>query len=452
MTSQHPYLTASIGTSLLRLATPNITAMSFMLIAAVIEAWFVSHIGTVALAGLALAFPMFMLMIMLSAGAFGGAITGSIAQRLGANNRNEAEALALNGLVLSLVLSTVSTGVFLGAGPLIYSFLGGRGAVLEQTLAYSDSLFWGCTSIWIANTLAGITRATGNMWTASINLVTGSFVQVFVSAVLIFGIGPFPEMGISGAAIGVVAGYLFASLLLIRYLMAHCPELKLKFTSAKIRLVSILIIFKVGILSSLNPVCSVASVIAMTSFMTQFGVETLAGFGIGARLEFLMIPMIFGFGTASTVMIGVNFGANQIKRAYRIGWTASLFSALLVGSIGALFAIFPELWIDLFTNEAGVQQAATSYLRIVGPFYFLFGLALCLYFASQGAGRVLWPVLGVVFRFIIILCGGLLLIGYNFTELEHFYYLIVAGFIAQTITSASSVYFGAWTKGDKARN
>ncbi len=143
MISQHPYLTATIGPSLLRLATPNIIAMSFMLIAAVIEAWFVSHIGTVALAGLALAFPMFMLMIMLSAGAFGGAITGSIAQRLGANNRNEAESLALNALLLSLILSAVSTVIFVGAGQLIYSFLGGQGMVLEQTLAYSDSLFLG---------------------------------------------------------------------------------------------------------------------------------------------------------------------------------------------------------------------------------------------------------------------------------------------------------------------
>ena len=447
MASRHPYLTASIGHCLLRLATPNIIAMSFMLVAAVIEAWFVSYIGTVALAGLALAFPMFMLMIMLSAGAFGGAVTGSIAQRLGANNRQEAESIAVNGLVLSLILSVVLAGVFLSAGHLIYSFLGGRGAVLEQTLAYSNSLFWGCTSIWVANTLAGITRATGNMWTASINLVAGSFVQVFVSAILIFGIGPFPEMGVSGAAIGIVTGYLFASLLSIRYLLAHCLELKLEFSWSKIKLVSMIIIFKVGILSSLNPICSVASVIAMTSFMTQFGVETLAGFGIGARLEFLMIPMIFGFGTASTAMIGVNFGANQIQRAHQIGWTASLFAALLVGSIGALFAIFPKIWIELFTNEAGVQLAATSYLIIVGPFYFLFGLALCLYFASQGAGRVLWPVLGVVFRFVIILCGGLLLIRYNFMELNYFYYLIAAGFIVQALTSASSVYFGAWTKG-----
>jgi putative MATE family efflux protein len=447
MASQHPYLTTSIGPCLFRLATPNIIAMSFMLIAAVIEAWFVSHIGTVALAGLALAFPMFMLMIMLSAGAFGGAITGSIAQRLGANNRNEAESLALNALLLSLILSAVSTVIFLSAGQLIYSFLGGQGMVLEQTLAYSDSLFWGCTSIWLANTLAGITRATGNMWTASKNLVAGSIVQIFVSAILIFGIGPSPTMGISGAAIGVVSGYLFSSILFIRYLLAHCPELKLQFSGAKIKIVSMLIIFKVGILSSLNPICSVASVIAMTSFMTQFGVETLAGFGIGARLEFLMIPMIFGFGTASTAMIGVNFGANQIKRAYKIGWTASLFAALLVGSIGTLFAIFPEIWIELFTKEAGVQLAAATYLRIVGPFYFLFGLALCLYFASQGAGRVLWPVFGVVFRFVIILCGGLLLVRYNFMELDYFYYLIAAGFIAQAITSASSVYFGAWTKG-----
>ncbi|NCF46264.1 MAG: hypothetical protein GWP24_01680 [Alphaproteobacteria bacterium] len=84
------------------------------------------------------------------------------------------------------------------------------------------------------------------------------------------------------------------------------------------------------------------------------------------------------------------------NRDYKIGWTASLFAALLVSSIDTLLAIFPEIWIDLFTNEAGVQLAATTYLRIVGPFYFLFGLALCLYFASQGAGRILWPVFGVV--------------------------------------------------------
>ena len=442
----HPYLSVPIVPTILRIAIPNILAMSFMLIAAVMEAWFISFLGTVSLAGLALVFPMFMLIIMLSAGAFGGAITGSIAQRLGSNNLGEAESLAVNSLILSIILSIILAAIFLSAGRYIYSFLGGSGAVLEQTIAYSNYLFAGSTAIWIANTLAGITRATGNMWTAAKHLIAGYFAQVLISAILIFGIGPFPKMGISGAAIGLISGYIFASCRLSFYLIAHCQELKLRFFETKIKLPSILVIFKIGIISSLNPVCSVASVVAMTSFMTNFGVEVLAGFGIGARLEFLMIPMIFGFGTASTTLVGVNFGANQIERAYRIGWIASLFAAFFVGSTGMIFSILPEIWVSLFTDVFKVEVAARSYLTIVGPFYFLYGLALCLYFASQGAGRVLWPVLGVCFRFLIILFGGLLLFTCNLSELKYFFYLIVIGFAVQAFTSALSVYLGAWTK------
>ena len=159
-----------------------------------------------------------------------------------------------------------------------------------------------------------------------------------------------------------------------------------------------------------------------------------------------MIPMIFGFGTASTTLVGVNFGANQIERAYRIGWIASLFAAFFVGSTGMIFSILPEIWVSLFTDVFKVEVAARSYLTIVGPFYFLYGLALCLYFASQGAGRVLWPVLGVCFRFLIILFGGLLLFTCNLSELKYFFYLIVIGFAVQAFTSALSVYLGAWTK------
>ena len=181
--------TAPIGPTLLRLAAPNIIAMFVGMITLVAEAWYVGRLGTTSLAGLALAFPMMMLLMFLSAGSIGGAITGAVAQRLGAGDRSGAESLAFHAVLLAVLLAAFSALVFLGGGQLIYSALGGSGAVLEQALAYSDVLFLGCVTVWLANCLAAIVRATGQMKVAAKNLVAGSVVHVIAAAVLI--VGPF---------------------------------------------------------------------------------------------------------------------------------------------------------------------------------------------------------------------------------------------------------------------
>ena len=124
----------------------------------------------------------------------------------------------------------------------------------------------------------------------------------------------------------------------------------------------------------------------ITAFMARLGVDVLAGCGIGSRLEFLIIPMVFGFGAASTALVGVHFGANAVERGHRAGWTAAFSSAAASGLVGALVALFAGLWADLFTNSEAVRAACRHYRQIAGPFYAFFGLALCLYFASQGAG------------------------------------------------------------------
>ena len=444
VTAQSPLLTVPIGRTLIRLAAPNVVAMSVTLLAAVAEAWYVGRLGTVSLAGLALAFPMMMMMLMLSAGSIGGAITGSIAQRLGAGDRTGAEVLALNAIILAALLSVLSSLIFLGLGTLIYGGLGGSGDVLREALAYSDALFIGCFTMWLADALAGIVRAAGNMKVASKNLVLGSAIHATAAGLLVFGIGPLPELGIAGAAVGIVIGYGVAAILLGHFLLTKCDSLRLRFAVTSIGLVPMLRILKVGALSSINVLTSVLTVITITAFMARFGVDVLAGYGIGARLEFLLIPLIFGFGTASTVMVGVHFGANAIDRAHRIGWTAALYAACLTGVIGVTVAVFPGLWTNLFTNAGAVRAASHSYLEIAGPFYALFGLALCLYFASQGAGRVLWPVIASVVRFLIVLVGCLILAENPAATIAHFFILIAAGFVAQGILTGAAIQLGAW--------
>lgn len=447
MALQSDLLTSPIGATIVRLAAPNVVAMLAAMTTLMAEAWFVGQLGTVALAGLALAFPMMMLVMFLSAGSIGGAITGAVAQRLGAGDRSGAEVLAFHAVFLAILLAAVSAVIFLGAGRLIYSALGGTGAVLEQALAYSDPLFVGCVSLWLANCLAAIVRATGQMNAAAKNLVAGSVAQVVAAAVLMFGLGPFPGMGIAGAAAGIVIGGAVSSALLLYFLIARCAELRLRLSGIPVKLAPMATILKVGALSSVNSFCSLAAIIVITAFVARHGVDVLAGYGIGARLEFLIIPLIFGLGAASTTLVGVHFGANEIERAHRVGWTAAFYSAGLTGLIGGSVAMFPGLWANLFTDTEAVRAACRMYLQIAGPFYAFFGLALCLYFASLGAGRVLWPVLSALLRVAIVLVGGIILSGAENPRPEHFLWLIAAGMATQAIVTGTAIRLGAWTRG-----
>ncbi|MEI6099808.1 MAG: MATE family efflux transporter [Alphaproteobacteria bacterium] len=442
-----PLLTAPIGPTIIRLAAPNMIAMVVTMITLMAEAWYVGQLGSASLAGLALAFPMMMLVMTLSGGSIGGTITGAVARRLGAGDRPGAEALAFHAVLLVVLLAGACALVFLLGGSRIYRLLGGSGAVLEQALAYSDVLFLGCFSMWVANALAAIVRATGKMLVAAKCLVAGSAVQVMAAGALVFGLGPFPKMGIAGAAAGIVIGYAVAAILLLVFLMTRCNELRLRFSGMPVQLAPMAAILKVGALASINSFCSIAAVSAITAFIARLGVDVLAGYGIGSRLEFLLIPMVFGFGAASTALVGVHFGANMIQRALQSGWTAAVYSAALSGLIGAVIAVFPGLWANLFTDSESIRAACRTYLQIVGPFYAFFGLALCLYFASQGAGRVAWPVIASVVRVLLIVVGCVMLAGVSSPQPAHFFWLIAAGMVTQALISGMAIRLGAWTRG-----
>ncbi|MFD2856641.1 MATE family efflux transporter [Seohaeicola zhoushanensis] len=445
MSLQHDLLTAPIGRRILRMAAPNVIAMLASLATSMAEVWYVGHLGTAALAGLALAFPMYMLNLMLAAGSMGGAISGAIAQRLGAKDRAGAEALAFHAVVLAVLLSLVSSGVFLLLGPKIYAALGGRESVLANALAYSNLFFLGSITLWIANTLAGIVRATGHMGVSARGLMTGSAVQVVAAGLLVFGAGPLPALGIGGAAAGAVIGFLVATVILLHFLMRRCTELTLRLTGIPLRLSVFTDLLRVGALASVSPFTSIATALAITTFVARLGPDALAGYGIGSRLEFLMIPLVFGFGAATITMVGVHFGARAYARGHRIAWTAAAMSALLTGAIGAVMALFPGLWANLFTDVEAVRETTRLYLRIVGPFYALFGLGQCLYFASQGARRMLWPVLASLLRFATVFAGGLLL-GAQ-ADTASIFALIALSLTLYALVSAIAIWRGAWMRG-----
>ena len=399
-------LTAPILPTLLRLAIPNTIAMFGTALVAVAETSYIGRLGTQPLAGIALVFPFVMLTQMMSAGAMGGGVSSAISRALGAGNRERAATLALHAAMIGACAGLFFTVMMLAFGRGFYSLLGGRDGVLEQAMQYSQVLFSGAISIWLVNTLASVVRGTGDMRIPSVTLIGTAIVQVAVGGGLGLGLFGLPQLGMRGVAAGQLTAFTLGAIFLIWYLVSGRSRLALNFTAFKFQRDMFFDILKVGAVSCLSPLQTVLTVLIFTKILASFGTETLAGYGMGSRLEFLLTPIAFAFGVASVPMVGMAMGAGLVARARKVAWIAGAAASLTVGIIGIIVAIKPALWVSLFTDDPGVTAAAYSYFAWAGPAFAFFGMGACLYFSSQGAAKVGGPVMAGTARLLLVGVGG----------------------------------------------
>ncbi|CAN7492999.1 MATE family efflux transporter [Bradyrhizobium sp. LjRoot220] len=399
-------LTSPILPTLLKLTLPNAIAMFGTALVAVAETSYIGRLGTEPLAGIALVFPFVMLTQMMSAGAMGGGVSSAISRALGAGDRERAATLTLHAAMIGTCAGLFFTVMMLTLGRQFYSFLGGRGGVLEQAMQYSQVLFSGAISIWLVNTLASVVRGTGDMRIPSAVLIAVAIVQVAVGGGLGLGLFGLPKLGMPGVAAGQLAAFTLGAIFLAWYLASGRSRLKLNFAAFRFERGMFVDILKVGAVSCLSPLQTVLTILIFTKIVAGLGTETLAGYGMGSRLEFLLVPLAFAFGVASVPMVGMAVGAGLVARARQVAWTAGAAAGLTVGLIGLVVAVKPVLWISLFTNDPGVTAAASSYLAWAGPAFGFFGTGVCLYFASQGAAKVGGPVMAGTIRLLLVGLGG----------------------------------------------
>jgi putative MATE family efflux protein len=409
----HPLLAGAILPTLLRLALPTTIAMVATALVAIAETAYVGILGTMPLAGLALVFPMVMLQQTMSAGAMGGGISSAISRALGGGDVARAAALAQHALLIGATAGLTFLVLFQLFGRSIYTLLGGRGGVLTEALAYSNVVFLGAPGIWLANTFASILRGTGNMVVPSKVLLTVASAQILIGGAFGLGVGPIPRLGMPGVALGQVIAFSAGALYLYWHLASGRARITLSLTTISPSWNMLRDILKVGAIACISPLQTILSVLILTRLVSELGTEALAGYGIGARLEFLLIPITFAVGVASVPMVGMAVGAGNIARARSVAWTAGAVATSVLTVIGVVVALFPLLWAGMFTSEPAILASASTYLRWAGPFYGLFGLGLCLYFASQGSGKILGPVLAGTVRLLVVLVGGLWLVSMN---------------------------------------
>jgi putative MATE family efflux protein len=436
-------LEAPIVPTLLRLAAPNVLVMVAQAAVGLIETYFVGKLGTDALAGMALVFPIVMLMQMTSAGAMGGGIASAIARALGARRRDDADSLVLHAILIALVFGLVFTLALLLGGRWLYALMGGTGASLDAALTYSNWVFAGAVLVWLFNSLAAVIRGTGNMSVPANVTVAGVVVLVPLSPLLIFGWGPIPGMGIAGGAIALLIYYLAGTLALWAYLRGSRSLLKPSWAKARFHWPLFADILRVGLVGAVSTVATNLSIGIATALAGQFGPGAIAGYGTASRLEYLLVPLVFGLGAPLVAMVGTAIGAGQRERALRATWAGAAMAFVLTATIGLAAALFPRPWLMLFGSDPAMLDAGTQYLRAVGPFYGFFGVGLVLYFASQGAGRLLWPVLGNIARLAVAGIGGWLALRWG-GQLGHVFVAQGVALLVYGIVIASSIAGGAW--------
>jgi putative MATE family efflux protein len=393
-------LSAPIVPTLARLSAPGVLLVAFQSLVSVGDTYFVGRLGTAPLAGLALVFPLIMLLQMTSAGAMGGGVSSAIARALGSGNLQAARRLVIHALVIAAVMGAAFTLLLLVFGPTIYRLLGGREETLANAIGYSNVVFAGAITVWLANTLSSVLRGTGNMLVPAVTLICAAVVHLPLSATLV------SRIGIAGAGIAYVTTFGIAALGMGVVVFRRSSALRPARADLRLEWRLFRDILRVGGISVLSSFQTVLTAVILTGFVGHYGPAALAGYGVGLRLELLQIPLVFAVGQAMVVLVGTNIGAGRPERAKRIAWIGTAFAASISLVIGITVTLAPHAWVGLFSADPAVLESGSRYLRTVAPFYPMLAANIALYFASQGAGKVLWPVLAGTARLLIVIAGG----------------------------------------------
>jgi putative MATE family efflux protein len=335
----------------------------------------------------------------------GGAIAAAIARALGAGRREDASALAIHALLIAAGAGVLFSAVFLLGGPFLYGLLGGRGAVLSAALDYSNVIFAGALVYWLLGALTSIVRGTGQAAILAYVYVGAEILHIGLVPALVFGWGPLPALGITGAGLATLLSLIVGCVALGAYIASGRTALAPTRTSWRLERRLFGEILRVGVPMSLMPVLNNAALATLTAYAGLLGVGSLAAFGAAVRLEYLLYPLNFGLGAAVLAMVGTNIGAKQFARAARIAWTAVGLSACVMAIVGAVAIVSPDTWMSFFSDDPALRAEAASYLAIVG-FAYPFVACNTLMSAFQATRQPQWPLLSMACRLAVVVIGG----------------------------------------------
>jgi Na+-driven multidrug efflux pump len=423
---------------ILALAGPTSVVALLQVAAQLGETWLAARQGTAALAGWAVVLPFALLMQQMSAGAMGGGVVSSVARALGGGRPAEAAALVLHAVLIALA-AAAAFALTLGLMPrTLLGWISPTAA--EAASGYSAWLFGaGAVPAWLANTLASVLRG-GARHALAARVLALAWIGF---PVLGWALAEPAGLGLPGLGIGFALAFWVAALamavVVLRGGAGFAPRLRIRPQLALFRR-----ILGVGLVACALAAIANLTTILVTAQLASHGAAAVAAYGIAARLEFLMIPLAFGVGSALTALVGRAAGAGNWPLARRIAWTGGLLTLGIAGLAGMAVGLAPDGFASVFSGDAMVVAIAARGLSFTGPAFGGFGLGMALYFAAMGAGRMRGPLLAALSRITIAVGGGWLLAEPLGLGMDGHFLGVALGITAYGVVTALSVRPAVW--------
>jgi putative MATE family efflux protein len=348
-------------------------------------------------------------------------------------------------------MAAACSAVLLIGGRAIYSAMGGEGETLAAALEYSNAIFAGAIAYWLLSALTSVVRGAGQATVLAVVYVAAELLHIVLVPVLMFGAGPLPPLGITGAATATVASFGASTAFLAWYIASGRTAIRLSPRDVRLSRQPFLEILRVGGPMSFQPILNNVALATLTGFVATLGAAELAAFGIAVRLEYLLYPLAFGLGAGVIAMVGTNIGAGQTARAGRIAWTGAALAGGITGCIGLFGATSPATWTALFSVSPEIHVLAAGYLAITGLAFPFLGLGLTLGSAFQALGRPVWPLMAITCRSLLVSVGGWLALNLIGTNLNGLAIVAASGLLVYGAALAIAFRAGVWQREKKSR-
>lgn len=396
-------LSGPILPTVIRLSLPVVGGNLLQTVYEWTDTFWLGRVGPEAVGAVALSFPAFMLVVSFALG-FTIAGTALVAQRTGAGDQDGVNRVAGQTILLVGALSVILAIVGAQSVPLVLRLMQTPPDVWDEAFIYLRIFYYGLPSMFFFFLFEALLRGWGDTVTPMKIMAVAVAINVVLDPILIFGWGPFPEMGVAGASVATVlsrsVGAAIAWLLLLRGnygINVRLAHLKPDFKA--IRQIVVL-----GLPSSVEMSIRGFDMSLMTGLVAAFGSTALAAYGITGRLFSLVLLIAMAISIASTTMVGQNIGAKQHRRALASGWTSAGLTFAVTSAFAVLCMLIPDQLVGMFNRDPGVLEVGRHFLRTVSPLFGFVGIAIVLAGGLRGAGRTFAPLVfailtGFVFRF-----------------------------------------------------
>lgn len=416
--------------AIVRLAVPTTLVMAVAAASNVAFTYFVSRLGTDAIGAVSLVFPASLLATTAMAGGIGAGATSAVARALGAGRARDANAAAGHALALALAIGAgAAIASWLAARP-VFRLMGADGTVLDGATLFAHVLFGGAAITFLGGMFDSVLRGEGNVRVPAIWSTVSLGGQILLTPVLMFGAG----LGLLGAPLAMLGCQLVSTLARARWVFAGRGVVQPTLDRAR-GLAPTRAILGVGVPAALSASITNVGTMVLTGVLARLGEDDLAAYGLGTRLDFVLLSFAFGVGSAVLTLVGMAAGARRPERirAVVVRAAAMITSFLVVPAV--VLAWRPGWWIGLFSDDPGVHAVGAAYFRIVGPSWPCLGVSMVVAFAFQGLGRAGTPTAFMAARVAGVL-GAAIAVTRGFGLGEHGVFAVIA---AGNVVSAAGM-------------